>query len=214
MSKKYPKQLSLRDLEIAKFIAEQGAIRSTMINDLIQIKQSNTLEPRAVRALAQRLVNHNLAYKERILLGPAILWPTSSAIRLAGFKLKAGERVSKPSLATLLHTLAVSRVRILYERERVIWICERALRESSPLHLPDGMAFFGEKRHLVEVELTAKESTRVQTIMLLNLDSDVEQVDYWTNAETFNVVNKAKDSLPKNLSERVLVRLLPEEVYK
>ena len=213
MSKKYPKQLSHRDLGVAIFIAEAGAVRLSTLARVLERRFQTPLEPRGVRALGQRLVKHGLAHKERILEGPAILYPTKEALKLAGFRVGRGERINKPALVSLRHSLILAEVRLMYEFKGAKWTCERALREDFRDHLPDGLAEFPDRKVLIELELTGKESNRLQNIILTNLHAGDYYLQYWTTPESFNVVEKIRRSLPKELEERVFNHLLPEAVY-
>jgi hypothetical protein len=211
MSKKYPKQLSERDLKVAIWIAEQGAVRLHTINDFLEIHYKK-IDPRQLRALAARLVKHVLANKERIFAGSAIVWATSEGLKLAGFKLTKGERVRKPSLAQLLHTLNVSEIRLVYERHGAEWVCERTLRSEFIEHLPDGMAILKGTKILIEVDRTRKESQRHFEIMLSNLNSGTYIVDYWIAPELLTFAEKQRQSLPEKLQERVRIFDLSIEV--
>jgi hypothetical protein len=213
MSKKYPKLLSDRDLKVAIWIAEQGAVRLYSINDYLDIHYKQ-IDPRQLRALASRLVKHGLANKERIFSGSAIVWTTAEALKLAGFKLKKGERVSRPALAQLIHTLDVSEIRLVYERHRAEWICERSLREEFVEHLPDGMAIIQGSKILIEVDRTRKESQRHFDIMVSNLNSGDFIVDYWVLPELIAFAEKQRNALPPKLQERIRIFDLSTEVSK
>ncbi len=205
MSTKKYMQLSLRDLGVAKWIAEQGAIRVNMLNEILKVKYGCELEARAIRALAKRLADHKLVFKEQILSGSSVIWPTGKALEIAGYDIKQGEKIGKPSLALLNHLIAVAKVRLVYEKQGALWISERFLRRDMPEHLPDGLAILDNQKRLIEVELTLKEFARLQKIMLMNLSKDDYLIDYWTNKETERIVRKAIESLPINLRERVTI---------
>jgi hypothetical protein len=209
--KKIIKQLSKRDLEVAKWVAEQGAVRLATINRLLASKGAG-LEPRVLRALAQRLVLHGLIQKERILAGSAIVWPTAQGLELAGLKLKPGERAARPSLSNLLHSIQVAEVRVIYEREGASWVCERMLRREYINHLPDGIAIYEDQKILVEIDRTRKENDRLLTIMMENLSDPSIVVDYWTTQELFKHINKQRESLPKILRNRLRIFVIPNEV--
>ena len=55
--KKYPKHLSLRDIEVVIFIAEAGAISLSTLGKVLEKKFKTPLEARGLRALAHRLVD-------------------------------------------------------------------------------------------------------------------------------------------------------------
>lgn len=212
MSKKNPQQLSDRDLFVAKWIAEQGAVRLTTVNKILENK-SQSLEPRVLRSLAQRLVNNNLANKDRILTGPAILWPTAESMNLAGFKLKKGERVLKPSLSNLLHSILVAEVRVIYEANGAEWICERALRTEFTDHLPDGLAIFKDQKIIVEIDRTRKEKNRLFGIMMMNLSNSNYIVDYWSPSDLLETINRQKMTLPLEVRDRLRVFEIPKEAF-
>ena len=213
--KKYPRHLSLRDIEVVIFIAESGAVSLSTLSKVLEQKFKTPLEARGLRALAHRLAEYGLIGKERILAGTgSILWPTAEALKLAGFRVNRGERTDRPSLALLRHSLILAEIRFMYELKGAKWTCERALRNDFTDHLPDGLAIFPEgDQVLVEVELTAKESTRLRNIMLTNLESGDYLINYWTTPETFSAVEKQRLNLPKSYQDRVCIHLLPEEVY-
>jgi hypothetical protein len=213
--KKYPKHLSLRDIEVVIFIAEAGAISLSTLGKVLEKKFKTPLEARGLRALAYRLVEYGLIGKERILAETgSILWPRTEALKLAGFKVNRGERADRPSLASLRHSLILAEIRLMYEMRGAKWVCERALRADFTNHLPDGLATFPEgEQVLIELELTAKESNRLRNIMIANLEMGDFQLNYWTTPETFSVVEKQRNNLPKNYQERVCIHLLPQEVY-
>ena len=50
--KKYPKHLSLRDIEVVIFIAEAGAISLSTLSKVLEQKFKTPLEARGLRALA------------------------------------------------------------------------------------------------------------------------------------------------------------------
>ena len=213
--KKYPKQLSLRDIGVVIFIAEAGAVSLSTLSKVLEEKFKTPIEARGLRALAYRLVEYGLIKKERILAETgSILWPTTEALKLAGFTVSRGERTDRPSLASLRHSLILAEVRLMYEIKGAKWTCERALRSDFSDHLPDGLATFPEGNEvLIELELTAKESNRLRNIMITNLESGNYLINYWTTPETFSVVEKQKLNLPKDYQERVCIHLLPQEVY-
>ena len=65
--KKYPKQLSLRDIGVVIFIAEAGAVSLSTLSKVLEEKFKTPIEARGLRALAYRLVEYGLINKERIL---------------------------------------------------------------------------------------------------------------------------------------------------
>lgn len=211
MSKQYPKQLSERDIKVAQWIAEQGAVRLSAINKYLDIHHRQ-IDPRQLRALAVRLMKYNLVNKERILAGSAIVWATSEGLKLAGFKLGEHERVRKPALAQLIHTLNVAEIRLVYERNGGVWICERSLRSQFPNHLPDGMAIHNDIEILVEVDRTKKETQRHFEIMMTNLSAGNHIIDYWVSPELLTFVDNQRRNLPSTFQNRVRIFDLSKEV--
>jgi len=212
MNKKKSLNLSERDLQVATWVAEQGPVRQSTINRYLENK-GGQLNSRSLRRLTNKLIEGGLINKKQILAGSPIVWPTPSGLRLAGLKLRKGESTSNPSLVTVIHSIQVAEVRVIYERNNAEWICERKLRGTFNDHLPDGVAIHDGIKIIVEIDRTRKEKDRLLQIMLLNLNaySRTYMVDYWTTPELYDFVSAQKKLLPELLQENIRIFVLPEE---
>lgn len=205
-------RLTERDLKIAKWVAEQQAVRLDTISQLLEFL-GTPCKPRNLRRLAERWENAGLLKRQQILADlPLILWPTTQAMRLTDFDDKRVEK--QPPITTLHHTLAVSRVRLAYETTGSLWTPERLLRQKfSGQHLADGMATYENKRALVEVELTRKKKERLQNIISSNARTPgIDQVHYWTTPELRPFVFSEISSIDASIRHKVQIYLLPEEI--
>ena len=211
MSRKKSPKISKRELELAIWIAEQGAVRVKTLAKLMRIEKPQLHESR-VRRIAQNLVNSNLANKNQILSGSAILWPTSDALSLAKFPVSRGQSVRKPSLSQLVHSLVVSEIRVIYEANGATWICEKKLIDQYPNHRPDGIAIYDGMEILVEVELSRKVKERLRKILTINASLTNHYVDYWISQDLLKVFNEQKELLPIKLQERVRSFIVPEDI--
>ena len=112
-------RLTQRDLRVARWVAEQQAVRLDTIAQLLA-QWGAASQPRNLRRLAERWEHAGLIKRGRILAeAPTILWPTSAAMRLTDLDDKRAEKL--PSISTLHHTLAVARVRLEYEKHGLIF---------------------------------------------------------------------------------------------
>ena len=134
-------------------------------------------------------------------------------MNLAGFKLKKGERVLKPSLSNLLHSILVAEVRVIYEANGAEWICERAFRTEFTDHLPDGLAVFKDQKIIVEIDRTRKEKNRLFGIMMMNLSNSNYIVDYWSPSDLLETINRQKMTLPLEVRDRLRVFEIPKEAF-
>lgn len=211
MNKKKPRALNSRDIELATWIAEQGAVRLSTIGK--KLSRETHLDPRQLRRIGERLVAKNLAFKENILTGSAILWPTTKALALAEFSGSDILRNKRPALSNLLHSIEVAEVRLVYEFNGATWICERKIREQFLEHLPDGIAYYEDTQIIVEVDRTRKNKVRFREILNSNLNSFGKNivVDYWTTNDLFIFVSNQCDLLPKEVRSRVRIFIIPEE---
>lgn len=211
MNRKKSSKITKRELRLALWIAEQGAVRLSTLAKYLKLEGSN-IHPSGVRRLAQKLVENKLANKEQILAGSSILWPTADSLLLAGFPAKRGGSVRKPSLSNLLHSLIVSEIRVIYESNGAEWICERKLIDTFPQHLPDGLAIHSGVRIIIEVDISRKEKNRIISIMKMNASIKNHVVDYWITPELKQVFEEQKNLLPRAQQENVRSFLIPEEL--
>jgi hypothetical protein len=101
-----------------------------------------------------------------------------------------------------------------YEVPDAVWTCERQLRqEYGDYHLADGMVIYGDKRYLIVVDRTQKESNRFQNIASINASMpDVDEVHYWTTTKLIPFVSKQMKSLNNDLQIKIKIFTLPSEV--
>ena len=212
MTKRNGIRLTDRDLKIAKWIAEQQAVRLDTIARLLEF-MNTPCGPRNLRRLAERWEEAGLVHRQQILADvPMILWPTKSAMRLTDFDDKRIEK--SPSITTLHHTLAVSRVRLAYEMMGSDWTPERALRQKfNGQHLADGLATIGQRKALIEVELTRKKKERLRNIISSNARTPgIEQVHYWTTPELHAFVTEEIANIHTSIKGQIYVYQIPSEV--
>lgn len=205
-------RLTDRDLLVAKWIAEQQAVRLDTVG-LLLANWGNETVPRNIRRLAQRWESKGLIKRDRILVTtPMVLWPTALAMKLTDLQDKRTEK--SPSISSLHHTLAVSRVRVEYEKHGAIWLCERALRNHYPnQHLADGLAQLPNSRILVEVDRTRKKAERLRAIMAINARTPgITAVHYWTTHELITFVSEQVQLLDESVRSRIVIYELPKEV--
>ena len=215
MPRKYERpRLTARDQELIKWVAEQQVVRFDTLLEVVKLK-FNPISKSDLYALCDRWYRMGYVRKERLIgSAPMIIWATRLAIRLSELPLNEMEKFGKPNFTTLHHNCSVSVVRLEYEKNGYKWICERRLRhEFSFNHLPDGIAENDEFRIIVEVDISQKESRRLQDIMTMNAQiKGATCVDYWTNNTIYPVVLSNAKQITRGLSERVRVFKLPAVV--
>jgi len=215
MPRKYENpRLTKRDRIIIRWIAEQQVVRLDTLSDLFEFK-FNRINRSDLYALCEKWKRLGYINKSKLLGDvPLIIWITNSGMKMTGMPLDQREKISKPSITTVLHGTALSAVRLMYEKNGYIWICERLLRSDfQSSHLPDGMAYNNDFRILVEVDRTRKEAKRTQNIMAINARTPgISCVDYWVTSEVFPFTKLSSEKLPADLSNKIRVFPLPEEI--
>jgi hypothetical protein len=208
-------RLTERDLLCVKWIAQQGVVRLDTISLLLH-QNGYVVDARSLRHLSSRWETMGLVGKERILANaPSILWATRAAVKLAELPTSKKEKFGRPSFATLHHDLAVSRVRIEYEKHEAKWTCERVLRNFvQDDYLPDGLAELNGTSIFVEIDRTPKDPQRLLNIMRAHAQNpNVMVVDYWTTSELHGFVNKYCGQVNSEIGRQGLrTFLLPKEV--
>lgn len=198
-----------------KWIAEQGVVRLDTIHLLLNL-HGYPMDARSLRHLSTRWVEMGLVKKEQILANsPSILWTTRAAVKLAELPTSNKEKFGRPSFATLHHDLAVSRVRLEYEKYNAKWTCERVLKNLVQNDfLADGMAVIDGSSIYVEVDRTPKDPQRLLNIMRSHArNPKLTIVDYWTTDELFGFIKKNAASVNNELQREVIrTFLLPKEV--
>jgi len=211
MNRKKSPKISKRELRIAIWIAEQGAVRLSTLEKYLAL-EGTSIHSSGMRRIAQKLVAVGLANKDQILAGSSILWPTSDALVLAGFPVVRGGSVRRPSLSTLLHSIVVSEIRIIYESNGAKWICERKLQDKYQNHLPDGLAIHDGINILIEVDLSRKDKDRLQSIMRINASIKNHVVDYWITPDLKDYFDEQRSLLPATIRENVRSFLIPKDL--
>lgn len=207
-------RLTKRDRLAIRWIAEQQVVRFDTLQEFLGLKIS-PVNRSDLYALCDKWKRLGYINKAKLLGDtPMIIWITSSGMRITGMPIFSKEKFSKPSLTTVLHGTAVSAIRLMYETNGYIWVCERLLRpDFQATHLPDGMAYNNEFRILVEVDRTRKESKRIQNIMATNARTpNISCVDYWVTSDVFPFAKSNSEKLTTDIRNRVRVFPLPETV--
>ena len=204
-------RITKRDLMAVRWIAEQGVVRLDTIERLLA-QRGCPADPRSVRRLAERWHSAGLIQRARVLAdAPTLLWPTIEGLRTAGVVLRQGQRVDRPSVGTLHHTLAVAEVRLAYEAGGWLWTAERFLDdEIRAQHRADGMAEKDGIRVLVEIERTVKAAPRLLDILRANLRvPNIAGTHYWTTDDVRPVVESVATALEPELRTRLQIYPLP-----
>ena len=205
-------KISKRDLEVARFIAEQGPLRINTVGKYLEIKEIG-VDARGLRRIIKKLEDVGLLRRRQILAGSSIVWGTKSGLRLAGVPVDSKNTLSEPSMETIVHSTYVAEIRLVYEKNGAEWICERKLHEEFPNHLPDGLAIYNNQKIIVEVDRTRKSHERLVNIMRTNVfaNSTGYIVDYWVPEELYKLVNSSKMLLPEVVRENIRVFIISGE---
>jgi hypothetical protein len=94
------------------------------------------------------------------------------------------------------------------------WTPERALRQKfNGQHLADGLATIGQRKALIEVELTRKKKERLRNIISSNARTPgIEQVHYWTTPELHAFVTEEIAQIHTSIKGQIFVYQIPSEV--
>lgn len=206
--------MTQRDNLIVQFVAEQDACRLDTIQKYLETKNIS-IDLRQLRSIIDRLVNMGFVRKDSLLArSPYIVSACAPAIRFAGMPMRRGEKAFVPLYSTIHHPIAVARVRVEYEIHQAVWTCERQLRkEYGDYHLADGMVIHNDRRYLIEIDRTQKESNRFQNIASINASMpDVDEVHYWTTNKLLPFVAKQITEIDVNLQAKIKIFALPSEV--
>lgn len=212
--KHHKPRMTQRDKLIVQFVAEQDACRLDTIKKYLDTKNIE-IDIRQLRSIIDRLVNMGFVRKDSLLArSPYIVSACAPAIRFAGIPMRRGEKPFVPLYSTIHHPIAVARVRIEYELHQAVWTCERQLRqEFGDYHLADGMVTHSNKRYLIEVDRTQKESNRFQNIASINASMpDIDEVHYWTTTKLQGFISRQFKELNPDLQMKIKVFSLPSEV--
>jgi hypothetical protein len=208
-------ELTKRDYLILSFVGEQECVRLDTIQKYFEVKGIN-LDIRSVRYSVDRLCNLGILRKDSLFARtPYVVSAGLDALRFANVPLRRGEKVLVPNYTTALHSIAVARVRIEYERGGGIWTCERRLRDDFKdlAHLPDALVKYGNLSFIIEIERTQKSTKRIQNIISLNASlPNISEVHYWTSTNLNRFVSDQLASLHPSIQSKVRIFTLPTEV--
>lgn len=215
MKKNREGNLTKRDFLILTFVGEQECVRLDTIQQYFELKGISA-NLRSVRYSVDRLCDLGFLRKDSLFArSPYVVSAGIEAFRIANVPLGRGERALIPSFSSALHSIAVARVRLEYEKGGGIWTCERQLREDfkSQLHLPDGYVRYGTSHFLIEVERTQKSMKRLQNIISLNASfPNITEVHYWTPTFLNSFVCEQLQKLHPSVQSKVKVINLPGDV--
>ena len=215
-------RITERDIEAIRWLAEQYGASVDTVADLLGYLggREEALAVPTMAALLRRwreagwIETRKLMYKE-----PAWIWPTLEGLKLAGeqYNRETGEglRTWKPegNWTLLQHIDAVARVRLFVERNYGgTWISERRLAKGEGkirggqrrAHRPDAVLERDGQSIAIEVELSAKRSSRTLAIMAENVGR-YNEVWYFVGAPAMAVVIDSYGKLPAEFRERVKV---------
>jgi hypothetical protein len=215
MKKNREGNLTKRDFLILTFVGEQECVRLDTIQQYFELK-GISVDIRSVRYSVDRLCHLGFLRKDSLFARrPYVVSAGVEALRIANVPLSRGEKLLVPSFGVALHSIAVARVRLEYERGGGIWTCERRLREDfkNQSHLPDGYVRYGANHFLIEVERTQKSMKRIQNIISANASvPSITEVHYWTPTFLHKFVSEQLTKLHPSIQAKVRVFTLPEEV--
>jgi hypothetical protein len=215
MKKNREGNLTKRDFLILTFVGEQECVRLDTIQQYFELK-GISVDIRSVRYSVDRLCDLGFLRKDSLFArSPYVVSAGMEALRIANVPLGRGEKLMIPSFTIALHSIAVARVRLEYERGGGIWTCERRLREDfkNQLHLPDGYVRYGASHFLIEVERTQKSMKRLQNIISQNASvPNITEVHYWTPTFLSKFVCDQIIGLHPSVQAKVKVFNLPGEV--
>lgn len=209
--------LTTRDFLILTFVGEQECVRLDTIQQYFELKGIQA-DIRSVRYSVDRLCDLGILRKDSLFArSPYVVSAGIETLRLAGLPLTRGEKLLVPSITRALHSTAVARVRIEYERGGGIWFCERRIRDDfkGQAHLPDGLVRYGANIYVIEIERTQKSMKRIQNIISSNASlPNVSEVHYWTPTHLNQFVIEQTTALHPSVQAKVKVFSLPSEVNR
>jgi len=206
-------QFTERDAAAIRWLAEVRAANLAQLRVLLgQLGQAGDITPRRCAQIVVRWERLGLVEKTTIWhQEPAIVWLTSRGAQMAGLN-----RLRRPAIGTLHHTLAVTQVRLQACRPSNGrgWLSERELRGllSKESHIPDGGLVEADGSvTAIEMELTPHGRQRVRGAMTSLLAERVEGGDrfskllYLVAPACRRQVEMVRVELPQPLRERVAV---------
>lgn len=186
-------RLSERDGPLLLLIAEQYAISVDQLARLIGRR------PRTGRWLRDRWRQAGWVESRQLTVdGPSFLWLTTAGSRIAASPF----RTWRPNAAFVPHIEAVTEIRLLLERQLRLgaWVSERSLAktlcaEGTRAHLPDAVLHTDQGELAIEVELTLKSRSRLETL-LFELASSYPAVWYFASAAPLPSLRQLAAELP------------------
>lgn len=190
-----------RDAYTLTWIGQQYGIRLDMLQKLLGFQaQQPTRLPGLLGTSSTRRVlarwRQESLIEVRKLHGeqPHWVWLTRRGLSQMGLDF----RQCSPKLGMLTHLHHVNALRTQMERQfaaDMTWYSERQLRQQygrrSRRHIPDGEAELAQGLFAVEVELTRKSQSRVETIIHKLLHQQYAGVWFFVNAQTRPVIEAA-----------------------
>lgn len=204
--------LTARDLAILKWIGEQYAIRFDHLQVLATRYSADlpneVLGYHGVYGLSSRWVKLGLVERKKIFVGhPMWLWLTKKGLETAGLD----HPYKVPAISRFAHIHAVNGVRLHVEAkagDSAKWICEREAnvlrKEAGQKHLIDGLVEYPDEIVGVEVELTQKRQTRLDSI-LKELRANYQSVWYFASEEAYGAVESAIKRQPDHDEEETFI---------
>lgn len=216
-------QQTERDESVLSWIGEQFAIREDHLQilaarhtpalDLQKLKDPYRLTVSGVReSLYRRWQRMGWIERRKILHGyPMWVWLSRKGV--ATFSPSYPYR--EPKVARLNHIHQVNVVRLYYEARlgaSMTWVCERTVnaqrKKAGAKHVVDGEVHYLDKIYAVEVELTTKSQSRLDSI-LSELARDYQGVYYLASTDCYQAVEDAISRLTPDTQKRF--RLYPLE---
>lgn len=199
-----------RDLYLLKWIGEQYAVRVDQLRELAQVYKGSELSAPTIKWLVSRWKEAGWVEKQVLLAGhPQWVWLTREGYRDAGLEYP----YARPSVSRLRHIYHTNAVRLWIERRsrgKAQWTSDRSVnperKAEGKRHFIDGEVFYEDRNIALEVELTQKSRTRLDSI-LSELKKDYEAVWYFASPECYTAVKAAIESVPGHEETFVLYRL-------
>ena len=190
-------QITERDISILQFINDFGFCEMPHID-----KRFNLKKPRNYQII-NRLIDAGLVKHERIFFGRHGIFRLSNA----GAKYTKLPPLFRLALANYSHDMALIEVHLKLRKQypEAEWMSERQLKRDKFFdgigkwgHLPDGMLFFPDGKHVaIEVELTLKGTHRTQRILKeYSAQFSVKEVWYYCADNILQSMRKLGEKMP------------------
>jgi hypothetical protein len=219
-------RITERDLQALRWIAQQYTISLDHLSILLarlidpqeytqKPKQAGELTDKRTAAVVRRWEQLGLVEKAWILHNePAWLWLTPQGLKLIAEDL--GQfRPYKPNPARLNHLYWCNHARLFIEAKRqdAIWTSERELAAGQQVergkkrpHLPDAIVTTSDSREVaIEVELTTKTYSRLDTILHELARSSYSRIWYMTRERSTTVMKTAIGAMHEMYRDKFVV---------